>query len=153
MSPAATFTRVPPAAVQPPWLLVTGALATRDAGEDDWTGGSACDCTGAVGAAATWAGACSSGCVSDRVWAEATRSLDEKGFEKGLEKRIVSELQADPSPPIRLTRAMRDTVVQRPEHTRLLMTTHPTHANFDGAIKSGFRLSKCCPNAIPERNC
>jgi hypothetical protein len=49
---------------------------------------------------------------------------------------MVSELQADANPPIKLTRAMRDTAILRFEHTRSLMTTHPAHANFDERLKA-----------------
>ena len=69
-------------------------------------------------------GACTSGSLA------ANRLLDANGFANGWEKRIESELQADANPPIKLTRAMRDTALQRPEHTRSLMTTHPTHTRL-----------------------
>jgi hypothetical protein len=121
--------RVPPAVVQPPPLLVTGAEdATRGAwtGADAWTGGRVPDSTGAVGMAAT---ACGAPWASGS--AEAVRLGTAKGFENGPSDIIMrSELQADATPPINATSAIRETPPHRTlDPTRLM--THPPH-NSDG---------------------
>lgn len=112
--------RVPPATLQPPAELVTGAAGATavriGATAPAWTGGRACDWTRAVGTEATFVVGEACGAL------EAMRSLDENGFEKGCEKRAVSELQADATPPIKLTRAIRETATHRPACTRSLMT-------------------------------
>jgi hypothetical protein len=75
----------------------------------------------AAGCAAVWGSGC----------AEAVRLVAAKGFENGLSDIIIrSELQADATPPINATSAIRETPPHRTlDPTRLM--THPPH-NSDG---------------------
>jgi hypothetical protein len=84
-------------------------------------GGSDAVCTGAVGTDAT-AGSGAAGCSDEEEVAVVA-----KGFENGFSaNRTVSELHADPAPPIRTTRAKRETAPKPRLPTHALMLAPPT---------------------------